>query len=210
MKRQISIIFPMLILIFIGCSPKYYDQTTGKYLPEYSRFWYLDYHPETYKDSFMLEWNNLTSEKKSIVGRWELPVEGKTVIYHFGSDGNCDWTIGKRTIKGRYEIKEEEKFYRIKMYDFNFDELDEVEFYGVIKLRDDWMIFYGKGVKDLQELSRLPDSFPGESLILKKMKDKKDSQVEGGKDVTLLSDTLVNKIMPNKALHLIRSTPRPS
>ena len=167
------LILNSLVIFFIGCAA-----TSGKnestiiYNDETSVLSTIpgavqSSHRENIKT---LYWDKITTDKKSITGYWQgVTFKGKTVTYHFGADGKCDWTIGRKNIKGNYELQEEKKLYRIRMNNFNKRNLKEVELHGIIKFKGDEMIFYGIPVKNINELSRLPHSFSGNSLLLKRI-----------------------------------------
>ena len=169
MKNFIILLVLTCTLILTGCAsssidgyPKtkvFYDNAIGR-----SPGIVQSYHRESIP---FLEWENLCSEKKSIVGTWEgKTFKGKKVIYTFQANGKCRWNIEDRAIKGHYEITEEDTFFRIKMDRFNNQALKGVKLYGIYKLKDQEMLFYGVTVEDEEDLSRLPDSFGANSILL--------------------------------------------
>lgn len=117
----------------------------------------------------ILDWEKMTSEKKSIVGYWEgLTYEGKKIFYYFGSDGNCLWTVDKTSTRGRYEITESENCYYLLITDFSTKNLKDFAFYGMFKLKGNEMMFYGVPVKSTWATSGYPKSFSARSLLLKR------------------------------------------
>ena len=161
------------ILVLYGCSsapsPDYHPKTLKLYENDVKgRPPYIT-QSSNREEIPILEWEALTTEKKSILGEWEgISFEGNNVNYFFKSNGKCDWTVADRKIKGRYKIEEEEKLYRITMTDFNTKHLKGIAFYGIFKLKGEEMLFYGVTVQDRKDLYELPDSFPGNSLLLRK------------------------------------------
>ncbi|MBU4316335.1 MAG: hypothetical protein KKF30_03585 [Proteobacteria bacterium] len=172
MKRLAkNIVLFSLAFTLAACSSSPIDHSKTKYWADYpvlSRQPRGTQSPNREPIPF-LEWEHFTSDKKSIVGQWEgTTFEGKKVTYHFEPDGKCEWSIQDKTIKGRYEIQEAEKYYNITMNHFNASYLKGVLFCGLYKIKGEEMLFYGVTVKDIKKLTRIPDSFDANSVLLKR------------------------------------------